>query len=262
MTNTYENKKVLLRERKRHTACRVVSTPSVVLPGYPPRGGRGVSDQVPPQGSRYPPQGGTRSGTPLGGSGYPPGGYPVRYPPGGLGTPRGGPGTPQGGTQSGTPPGGLGTPPGGVGWGGVRVPPLGGTWSGTPRGGLGTPPLPHGILGNVAKHYGIWVPPPGVDRQTKWNYYLPVVLRTRAVTIPSLILRMWSVTNPLPQLRWGKDETYWWLVRVTLVVDWRFLPRKFWFGGGDLQRSFAILWMYMGWWFYLQVVGTPDHCMW
>ena len=24
--------------------------------------------------------------------------------------------------------------------------------------------LPHGILGNVAKHYGIWVPPP-VDRQ-------------------------------------------------------------------------------------------------
>ena len=25
-------------------------------------------------------------------------------------------------------------------------------------------------------------PPPGVDRQTKWNYYLPVVLRTRAVT--------------------------------------------------------------------------------
>ena len=33
------NKKVLLRERKRHTARRVVSTPSVVLPGYPPRGG-------------------------------------------------------------------------------------------------------------------------------------------------------------------------------------------------------------------------------
>ena len=29
----------------------------------------------------------------------------------------------------------------------------------------GYPPrLPHGILGNVAKHYGIWVPPP-VDRQ-------------------------------------------------------------------------------------------------
>ena len=29
-------KKVLLRERKRHTARRVVSTPSVVLTGYPP----------------------------------------------------------------------------------------------------------------------------------------------------------------------------------------------------------------------------------
>ena len=40
---------------------------------------------------------------------------------------------------------------------------------------LGTPPrcLPHGILGNVTKHYGIWVPPLGVDWQTKWNYYLP-----------------------------------------------------------------------------------------
>ena len=33
------DKKVLLRERKRHTARRVVSTPSVVLTGYPPRGG-------------------------------------------------------------------------------------------------------------------------------------------------------------------------------------------------------------------------------
>ena len=43
--------------------------------------------------------------------------------------------------------------------------------------------LPHGILGNVAKYYGIWVPPLGVEWQTKWNYYLPVVLRTRAVKI-------------------------------------------------------------------------------
>ena len=61
-----QNKKVLLRERKRHTARRVVSTPSVVLTGYPPS-------------------------------------WPGRVPP--------------------------------------------------PR------CLPHGILGNVAKHYGIWVPP-------------------------------------------------------------------------------------------------------
>ena len=77
-------KQVLLRERKRHTARRVASTPYVVLTGYPPiltwPGG--------------------------GGGGYPPG-----YPPS---------------------------------W----------TWQGTPWW------LPHGILGNVAKHYGIWYPPP------------------------------------------------------------------------------------------------------
>ena len=77
------NKKVLLRERKRHTARRVVSTPSVVLPGYPPCGG--LPGQVPPRG-------GTRSGTPRGGTR--------------SGTPRGGTrsGTPRGGTRSGTPP--------------------------------------------------------------------------------------------------------------------------------------------------------------
>ena len=115
------NKKVLLRERKRHTARCVVSTPSVVLTGYPP----------PPD----------------------------------------------------------------------RVPPRGGTWPGTPPGGVPRPPLlPHGILGNVAKHYGIWVPPPGVDRQTKWNYYLPVVLRTRAVIITlnnDLFIRvnLWKCKN-------------------------------------------------------------------
>ena len=36
--------------------------------------------------------------------------------------------------------------------------------------GIWVPPLPqrlsHGILGNVAKHYGIWAPPPPMDRQT------------------------------------------------------------------------------------------------
>ena len=71
------NKKVLLRERKRHTARRVVSTPSVVLPGYPP--------PPPPPGGGG---GGTRTSVPP-----PPGGYPD------LGTPPppgGGPGTPPG----------------------------------------------------------------------------------------------------------------------------------------------------------------------
>ena len=96
-----ENKKVLLRERKRHTTHRVASTPHVVLTGYPPiltwLGGRV------PGGGTWP--------------GYP----PSRVPP-----------------QAGYPPG----------W----------TWEGNP------PPrwLPHGILGNVAKHNGIWVPPPPV----------------------------------------------------------------------------------------------------
>ena len=40
--------------------------------------------------------------------------------------------------------------------------------------GYGYPPrcLPHGILSNVAKHYGIWVPPhPQV--WTDWKHYLP-----------------------------------------------------------------------------------------
>ena len=88
--NMLINKKVLLRERKRHTARRVVSTPSVVLPGYPPRGGYpdlgpppgGYPDLVTPPGGgggvpgpRYPPGGGgTRTSVPppRGGSGYPP----------------------------------------------------------------------------------------------------------------------------------------------------------------------------------------------
>ena len=88
------NKKVLLRECKRHTACRVASTPYVVLPGSPHQGtpGQGTPARVAP--SRVPP-----------------------------------------------------------GW----------TWQ-------GTPPLPHGILGNVAKHYGIWVPP---EMWTDWKHYLP-----------------------------------------------------------------------------------------
>ena len=55
------NKKVLVRERKRHTASRVASTPYVVLTGYPPdrvppvlTWPGGVPTWVPP--SRVPPQ--------------------------------------------------------------------------------------------------------------------------------------------------------------------------------------------------------------
>ena len=108
------NKKVLLRERKRHTAHRVVSTPSVVLPGYPPGGvpgqvpPRGYPDPPPRGGTRpgSPPGGGARSGTPPGGYPDPPGGYPVRYPPGGTWTPGGYPARypPGGGTRTPPPP--------------------------------------------------------------------------------------------------------------------------------------------------------------
>ena len=61
------NKKVLLHQRKRHTARCVASTPYVVLTGYP-------SGRVPP--TRVSP----RQGTPP--PGYPPLGYPTaRVPP-------------------------------------------------------------------------------------------------------------------------------------------------------------------------------------
>ena len=119
-----KNKKVLLRERKRHTARRVVSTP-VVLPGYPPPGGSryppgGVPSQVPPPGSPGTPPGVPSQVPPQPrGGGYPtPRGYLVRYPPRGRG---GYPVRyPRGGTRSG-PPGGypVRSRPGG----GTRTPP-------------------------------------------------------------------------------------------------------------------------------------------
>ena len=105
----WPNKKVLLRERRRHTARRVVTTPSVDLAG----------------GERVP------------------------Y---------------------------LGTPP-------SRVPPCPPSWvppSRVPPAGPGRVPprcLPHGILGNVAKHYGIWVPPLWTDRLMEGQ--------TRVKTLPS-----------------------------------------------------------------------------
>ena len=154
--------------------------------------------RVPPGGSGCP-RGGL--GTPWGRSGYPPRGGQVP-PPGGPGTPPGG--YPAGGTL---PPcwGGLGTPPGGV--------PCQGDPATLPGGGCSYlcgvqaatelfccelalySLMPHEIMGNVAKHHGskkkkkkLWdgYPPCG---QTDWwmdrhvsKHYLPVVLRTRAVT--------------------------------------------------------------------------------
>ena len=53
VANRKLNKKVLLRERKRHTACRVASTPYVVLTGYPPPARVPPSQGTPP--ARVPP---------------------------------------------------------------------------------------------------------------------------------------------------------------------------------------------------------------
>ena len=157
-----DNKKVLLRERKRHTARRVVSTPSVVLTGYPPH-----LTGYPPGGgypdldlTGYPPGGGTQSGTPPGGYPDPPGGYPVRYP-------RGGTRTPRGGTRSGTPPGGYpdldltGYPPRGV-------PGPGPDWVPPPRGGVPGPP--HCLMAfweMLQSIMGYGYPPVWTDKQSE-----------------------------------------------------------------------------------------------
>ena len=134
-TDWKSNKKILLRERKRHTARRVLSTPYVVLTGYPPQPGYPPAGYPP---GRVPPHPGYPPGRVPPQPRYPQAGYPPpppRVPP---------PGYPPRLDLAGYPP------PAGPG----RVPP--------PRLDLaGYPPvLPHGILGNVAKHYGIRVPPP------------------------------------------------------------------------------------------------------
>ena len=198
------------------------------VPGTPPREGPGTL----PGGSGYPPPGGVRY--PAGGvpclGGYwvsPPGGVPCLggywVPPGvpcwGVWVPP--PGTPWGVPcypWSGYPPwgvpcrGGPGTPlpPGGTLPGGSRYPP-----GGYPAGGgsylCGVQAatelfccelalyslMPHGIMGNVAKHHGskkkkkkkLWDGYPPPCGETDWwmdrhvsKHYLPIVLRTRAVT--------------------------------------------------------------------------------
>ena len=80
--------------------------------------------------------------------------------------------TPPGWTDLTSPPAGWTdlTPPG---WTDLTPPPR---WLDlTPPAGWTWPPPPRLDL----------TPPPGVDWQTKWNYYLPVVLRTRAVIMNS-----------------------------------------------------------------------------
>ena len=185
------NKKVLLRERKRHTARRVVSTPSVLAGGVP--------DQLPPPGGTRtpdPPWGGTQTPdpprgvpgpqTPPGGrSGYPPGGS--GYPPGGLGTPPGGLGTPCRGVPGPWTPLGVRVPPGGI-----QVPlgsgyPPGGVW--VPPGGVWVPP--HCLMAfweMLQNIMGYGYPPCGqtdgwMEGQTLVKTLPSLVLRTRAVKI-------------------------------------------------------------------------------
>ena len=139
LAKVYWNKKVFLRERKRHTGHRVVSTPSVVLTGYPPPR-QGTPPSWPGQGVPY-------LGTPQQGTFHPDlaGGYPTWVPPG------------RAPPQQGTPPAGPG-----------RVSPqVSAPWH----------------SGKCCKALWDMGTPPGVNKLTKWNYYLPFILRTRAVTM-------------------------------------------------------------------------------
>ena len=95
------------------------------------------------------------------------------------------PGYPQQGTppsrvppRQSTPQAGYPLPPG---WTWQGTPPPGWTWQGNPP---GVCPMAFWELLQSIMGYGY--PPPGVNKLTKWNYYLPVVLRTRAVNIPNM----------------------------------------------------------------------------
>ena len=195
------NKKVLLRECKRHTARRVASTPYVVLTWVPPLArsawGGGYLTLVPPW---VPPRLTWPGGT------WP--GYPPDTPPADL-------------ARGGTWPAGYPPPPGRVPPG--RVPPQAGyppswTWQGNPaprwlpHGILGNVAkhygiwvlpcwLPHGILGNVAKHYGIWVPPPP-----------PRCGQTENITFP--ILRMRTLKISCEQIKKGN------LILSAVLLSW------------------------------------------
>ena len=151
-------------------------TPPARVPPHPDLAGGGTWPGYPP--ARVPPHpdlaGGTWPGTPP--AGYPPRpGYPPRldlagYPPAGPDPP-----LPPSWTWP-TPPRldlTHPSPPAGP------DPPLPPSWT------WPTPP-PRLDLTHPSPPGWTWPappPPPGVDWQTKWNYYLPVVLRTRAVII-------------------------------------------------------------------------------
>ena len=152
-TETTCNKKVLLRERKRHTARRVASTPYVVLSGHPPQPGYPPGQGTPP--ARVPPR---PEYPPLGR--VPPPTGPGRVPPR--------PGYPQPGYPLGRVPPRPGYPP-------TRVPP--------PAGPGRVPPLAPWHSGKCCT--ALWdtgaPPPPPKCGQTE-NITFPI-LRMRAVII-------------------------------------------------------------------------------
>ena len=112
------------------------------------------------------------------------------------------------------PPGGVQVPPPArVPPGGVpsQVPPQGVPWLGGVPGQV-PPLLPHGILGNVAKHYGIWVPPP-CGQTDGW-----MEGQTLVKTLPSLVLRTRAViTTPLFQSYYG---TISWSIICVQLLSW------------------------------------------
>ena len=184
------NKKVLLRERKRHTARRIASaryaalsgggdTPSQVWGGGVPRSGLDGGGGYPIPGlGGYPSQGRGRQyspgfdggGHPIPGQGYPfPGrGYPsqVHWVLPGWGTPQ---------TWDGVPPTiktWLGYPPP-LGWGTPHQPDL--RW-GTPTPGMGTPSQVWPWTGYPPFHTWEVVPPPPPSRPGRGTPPLPKML--------------------------------------------------------------------------------------
>ena len=89
--------------------------------------------------------------------------------------------------------------------------------------------------------YGYPPPPPGVNKLTKWNYYLPVVLRTRAVISPLGIFTLTDCdTNIEPLYR------YHWINRVFGSV--KLVGRRYWSSMSRLTTlcQFIRVWILSG----------------
>ena len=120
------------------------------------------------------------------------------------------------------------------GVGNLGYPPIRPDWGGRH---LGVPPS------DLARGRYLGVPLP---HQTRPRYPLPLLADKGCVYTPCLrsIISTWCAFDRKAFLVGGR-----------LAV---FAP-KFWTGGGDLWRPFVAQWVYMGWRFYFEVVGTPQH---